>query len=504
MQSKDAQNGSERRRLLAVLAADIVAYTRLMEEDEDDTFYRLKDLNSSIIGPSATRNHGSIVKWTGNGFIGIFDSAVDAVRAAIEIQSGIAAAGAGTVQDRQMRLRIGISAGDVITVPGNVFGDTVNVAVRLQTFAAPGSICISRAIRDAVRGKFTIEYEDRGDLDLKNVADPIGAFRVVFDPIAWTMNEGGAAKAKRFPLPYALAGALVLALVATGAVWFVPSTSPTEAATPPVDETKAVASAPAETKAPAPAAVASASAAPSPPAPSPVPVPAPSPVPAPGPASAAPVSLASLPPEPAAPPLAEGLTASLGMALPGLGDAESKKVVSAYEAASGHKAQAASVQPPGLWRSAKRATADDAASSALEDCQIFYGAPCVLIATDDTVSPVPPGGKWALHDMPRVHYSGDFDPAQIPGIEPDIRGRPDIVGYRSAPGSKAAAFHPTGGRFYTVNGAASQRAAEEAALRNCNNDPERKGKDGPCFLYAAGNEILLSRRLTEPAAAPGK
>src|ERR1700733_7963173 len=139
MQSKDVQNGSERRRLLAVLAADIVAYTRLMEEDEDDTFYRLKDLNSSIIGPSAARNHGSIVKWTGNGFIGIFDSAVDAVRAAIEIQSGIAAAGAGTgtAQDRQMRLRIGISAGDVITVPGNVFGDTVNVAARLQTLAAP-------------------------------------------------------------------------------------------------------------------------------------------------------------------------------------------------------------------------------------------------------------------------------------------------------------------------------------------------------------------------------
>lgn len=473
MQSVDAQNGSERRRLLAVLAADIVAYTRLMEENEDDTFYRLKDLNSSIIGPSAARNHGSIVKWIGNGFIGIFDSAVDAVRAAIEIQSGIAAAGAGTAKDRQMRLRIGISAGDVITVPGNVFGDTVNVAARLQTLAAPGSICISRAIRDAVRGKFTIEYEDRGDLELNSVADPVGAFRVVFDPIAWTMNQSGAAARPSLRWrPYALAGALVLALVATGAVWFIPSNSSTEAAASPLPvETKLLPVSPAETHTPPPAA-----------------------------------SLAALAPAPAPPPppLADRLTANLGLALPGLGEAESKKVASAYEAAPGHKAQAASLQPPGLWRSAKRASADDAASSALENCQIYYGSQCVLIATDDAISPVPPGGKWPLHDMPRVHYSGDFDPSQIPGIEPNTRERADIVAYRSESGPKAAAFHPTGGRFFTVSGVASERVAEEAALRNCNNDPERNGKDGPCFLYAAGNEIVLSRRLTLPMAAPDK
>jgi class 3 adenylate cyclase len=475
MQSVDAQHGSERRRLLAVLAADIVAYTRLMEENEDDTFYRLKDLNSSIIGPSAARNHGSIVKWVGNGFIGIFDSAVDAVRAAIEIQSGIAAAGAGTAQDRQMRLRIGISSGDVITVPGNVFGDTVNAAARLQTLAAPGSICISRAIRDAVRGKFTIEYEDRGDLELNNVADPVGAFRVVFDPIAWTMNQSGAAARASHPWRlYALAGALVLALVATGAVWFIPSNSSTEAAASPLAvDTKLLQISPAETRAPPPSA-----------------------------------ALAALTPAPApvapALPWAERLTANLGLALPGLGDAESKKVASAYEAAPGHKAQAASLQPPGLWRSARRASADDAASSALENCQIFYGSQCVLMATDDAISPVPPGGKWPLHDMPRVHYSGDFDPSQIPGIEPNTRGRADIAGYRSASGPKAAAFHPTGGRFFTVSEAASERAAEEAALRNCNNDPERNGKDGPCFLYATGNEIVLSRRLTLPMAAPSK
>jgi class 3 adenylate cyclase len=467
MQAKDSQDGSERRRLLAVLAADIVAYTRLMEENEDDTFYRLKELNTSIIGPAAARNHGSIVKWVGNGFIGIFESAVDAVRAAIEIQSGIAAAGVGTAQDSQMRLRIGISAGDVITVPGNVFGDTVNVAVRLQGLATPGNICISRAIRDAVRGKFTIEYEDRGDLELKNMAEPVGAFRVVFDPIAWTMNEGAElVKPSRRLKAYALTGALVLALAAAGTIWFIPGKSSVGAAASPAPKTAATA--PRETNAP-------------PPAPAPVPA-----------------QVAALPPTTASPSLADAMAASLSLALPGLSEAEGQRVASAYDGALGHKAQAASLQPPGLWRSAKRQTAEDAVSSALEDCQIFYGAPCALIATDEEVAPLPPSGKWPLHDMPRVHYSGAFDPAQIPGIEPAARERPDIAGYRSATEPKAAAFHPTGGRFFTITGAANQRAAEEAALRNCDNDPDRKGKDGPCFLYAVGNDVVLPRRLTVP------
>jgi class 3 adenylate cyclase len=470
MQSQDTHSEMERRRLLAVLAADIVAYSRLMEEDEDDTFSRLKDLNTSIIAPCAGRNHGSIVKWTGNGFIGIFDSAVDAVRAAIEIQSGIAAAGAGTA-DRQMRLRIGISAGDVIVVPGNVFGDTVNAAARLQTLAAPGNICISRAIKDAVRNKFTIEYEDRGDVELKDMAEPIGAFRVVFDPIAWSMNQGTVAGTSSRFRPYVLGGVLLVALAATGAVWFVPSHRMNEAAATQLPG----ASVPA---------VAEVTAGPPPPVP-------------------ASDKVATLAPPPTL-PTPSGLTVSLSLVLPALGEAESKKVASAYEAVTGHKAQAVSLQPPGLWRSAKRPTAEDAANSALENCQIFYGAPCVLIATDDTISPVPPGGKWPVHDMPRVHYNGDFDPAQIPGIEPDTRRRPDILAYRSVPGPKAAALHPTGGRFFTTIRQASQRLAEETVLRTCNNDPERKGKDGPCFLYAAGNDVVLSRRVTLPMTSAGK
>src|SRR5947207_2007863 len=107
------RQSTEQRRLLAVLVADIVGYSRLMAADEADTFYRLKDLQSSLIVPATERNHGHIVKWTGDGFIAIFDSAVDAVRAAVETQSGAAAAGATAPEDRRIRFRIGINSGDV-------------------------------------------------------------------------------------------------------------------------------------------------------------------------------------------------------------------------------------------------------------------------------------------------------------------------------------------------------------------------------------------------------
>src|SRR5207245_2853227 len=130
-----------------------------MAEHEADTFYRLKDLQTSLLVPATERNNGRIIKWTGDGFLASFDSAVDAVRTAVEIQSGTAAASAGAPEDKRIRFRIGINAGDVIVVPGDVYGDTVNVAARLESAAPPGGICISRGVRDTVRGKFSVDFE---------------------------------------------------------------------------------------------------------------------------------------------------------------------------------------------------------------------------------------------------------------------------------------------------------------------------------------------------------
>src|SRR5207244_8090264 len=163
-------------------------YSRLMAENEADTFYRVKDFQTSLITPTTQRNHGRVVKWTGDGFIGTFDSAVDAVRAAIEIQSGVAAAGATAEDNRRIRFRIGINTGDVIVVPGDVYGDTVNVAARLQALAEPGGISIATGVRDAVRGTFSVEFENRGDLNGKNIPDPVAPSNVILATIAWTMG----------------------------------------------------------------------------------------------------------------------------------------------------------------------------------------------------------------------------------------------------------------------------------------------------------------------------
>ncbi len=451
------RHSAEQRRLLAVVVADIVGYSRLMAEDEADTFYRLKDLQASLIIPATDRNHGHVVKWTGDGFIGTFDSAVDAVRAAVEIQSGAAAAGAGTPDDRRIRFRVGINVGDVICVPGDVYGDTVNIAARLQTLAEPGGICISRGVRDTVRGKFSVEFENRGELEVKNIPDPVGAFNVIFDPIAWTMGRDAAEAPPRGGRVHyvAAAGILLLAAAAAGGIaWYVFGT--------PRD--RAVIAAPASRPV--------------------VPPPAPA-----GPA------------DPAGSGLRTGLAIRLASAVPALGDKTREDRAREYEIARGHKAQAASPDPVGTWRATGRPTAGNAEAAALEQCQIFFGQPCTLLAVDETLQPLPKDGNWPRRDMSRVRHAGLFEPAQIPGAGPAVGQRPDIVNYRSAPAPKAVAYHPNGGRVFTVSGAATQRTAEEEALKACNIDPDRNGVDGSCFLYAAGDQVVLERRLKDPFTA---
>ena len=442
------RHSTEQRRLLAVLVADIVGYSRLMAQDEADTFYRVKDFQSSLITPTTERNHGRVVKWTGDGFIGTFESAVDAVRAAIELQSGAAAAGASAADDRRIRFRIGINTGDVIVVPGDVYGDTVNVAARLQALAEPGGVSISTGVRDAVRGKFSLEFENRGELAVKNIPDPVGTFNVIFDPIAWTMGRDAQPQKPRMGRNRNLlaAGAVLLIAAAAGAGWYFFGKGHTE-----------------------PPAIATPSSEPTPPA-----------------RSHATVSWR------------EDLSARMAVAVPGLGGKALENATQAYEGGQAHKAQAASAVPPGLWRAFGRPTAENAEVSALENCQVNYGQPCALIAVDETLAPMPADRNWPRRDMPRARYSGDFDPAQIPGSAPVLRERADILNYRTAPALKAAAFTPVGGRVFTTVGAVSQRAAEEASLNACDADPLRKDEKGLCFLYAVGDRVVLPLRLSTP------
>jgi hypothetical protein len=199
--------------------------------------------------------------------------------------------------------------------------------------------------------------------------------------------------------------------------------------------------------------------------------------------------------------LRERLSERLASAAPNLSGKSREDHARAYEEARGHKAQAASPEAPGVWRAVERPSAENAEASVLENCQIAYGRACVLIVVDDAIPPAPTDNRWQPQDMPRVRYAGLFEPDQIPGAFPEVRRRSDIVNYRSAQTPKAAAFTPNGGRVFTATAAASQRAAEEAALKACDADPSRKATNGPCFLYAAGDQVVLPRRLKEPLSA---
>jgi hypothetical protein len=206
-------------------------------------------------------------------------------------------------------------------------------------------------------------------------------------------------------------------------------------------------------------------------------------------------------------PLREMLSARLASAVPALDEKTRAVIARDYEGEGLHKAEAASLEPAGTWRSANRLTSEIAEELALEDCQIYYGQPCTLLATDNTVEPTPGDGKWPRHDMPRVRYAGSYDPGQIPGAVLPERERSDVLAYGSAPRPKAAAFRLVGGqgsRLFIVTEAASQHAAEEQALKACNNDPIQSNRQSPCFLYAVGNQVVLPQWFREPVARGNK
>ena len=166
------------RRLAAILAADVAGYSRLMGADEEGTHERLKTHLSELVNPKIAEHRGRIVKNTGDGFLAEFQSVVDAVRCAVEIQRGMAEREPEVPDERRLRFRIGINLGDVIVEERDVFGDGVNVAARLEALAEPGGIWVSRMVRDNVRDKLDYTFEDRGEQQVKNLARPVRVYRV--------------------------------------------------------------------------------------------------------------------------------------------------------------------------------------------------------------------------------------------------------------------------------------------------------------------------------------
>jgi adenylate cyclase len=166
------------RRLAAILAADVVGYSRLTEADEEGTHDRLTTLQRELVDPIIREHRGRIVKNTGDGALVEFRSVVDAVRCAIEVQRALAVRNARAPQDHRIDFRLGVSLGDVIVEPNDIYGHSVNVAVRLEGLAVPGGICLTANAWHCVRGKIAAQVIDLGELHLKNITEPAQVYAI--------------------------------------------------------------------------------------------------------------------------------------------------------------------------------------------------------------------------------------------------------------------------------------------------------------------------------------
>ena len=198
MNSRDGRERAERR-LAAILAADVAGYSRLMGADEEGTLAALKAIRRELGDPKIAEHRGRIVKTTGDGMLVEFPSVVDAVRCAVEVQQGMAARNTDVPAERRIEFRIGINLGDIISDDNDIYGDGVNVAARLEALAEPGGICISRVVRDQVRDKLDIAFDDRGEQQVKNIARPVHVYGI--GPQASRLHAGETPAVPALALP---------------------------------------------------------------------------------------------------------------------------------------------------------------------------------------------------------------------------------------------------------------------------------------------------------------
>src|SRR5271166_5156123 len=181
------------RKIAAILVADIVGYSRLAGADEDRTLSRLRGLRSDLIDPAIAAHHGRIIKRTGDGSLIEFRSVVDAVRCAIEMQNGMVERNAGLAPERRIEFRIGVHLGDAVEeADGDLMGDGVNIAARLEGVCAPGAICLSEDAHRQVKGRLDLAVSDLGPTQLKNIAEPIRVY---------SLDVGHLLQAKHTPAP---------------------------------------------------------------------------------------------------------------------------------------------------------------------------------------------------------------------------------------------------------------------------------------------------------------
>jgi formylglycine-generating enzyme required for sulfatase activity/class 3 adenylate cyclase len=202
------------RRLAAIVAGDISGYSRLMQIDEEGTHNRVKRIERDLIEPTIVEHHGKLVKTTGDGFIAIFDSPVEAVRCSIVIQQNLVGRNAALPKHHWIEYRIGINLGDVIIETDDVYGDGVNIATRLEGIADPGQVYISGGIYEQIKHKVVCGYESLGDRKVKNITDPVRVYRVLPDPAAFQRSRRRREQILIFLLSF------TLLVIAGGLFWY--------------------------------------------------------------------------------------------------------------------------------------------------------------------------------------------------------------------------------------------------------------------------------------------
>jgi adenylate cyclase len=218
------------RRLAAILAADVASYSRLMGADEEGTHKRLRAHLRELIEPKIEEHQGRIVKTSGDGILVEFPSVVDAVRCAAQVQRGMIDREPEATDERRIRFRIGINLGDIIAEGGDIFGDGVNVAARLEALAEPGGICVSGTVRDHIRDRLPYPFEDQGEQSVKNIARRIRVYALRPEDVAELAVAGAPIAVRhRWRGVVAAASVAAAALVLVIARWFWPAarSSPT-------------------------------------------------------------------------------------------------------------------------------------------------------------------------------------------------------------------------------------------------------------------------------------
>jgi len=204
------------RRLAAIVAGDISGYSRLMQLDEEGTHARVRQLRRELIEPSLSEHYGKLITYTGDGFLAMFDSPVEAVRCAIVIQQSMVGRNASLPRDKWILYRIGIHLGDVVVRPPDVFGDGLNIAVRLEGIASPGDVYVSGGVYEQIKNKLVCAYQSLGDRQVKNITDPVSVYRVLPDPAALSQ-----ARRKRWPVVGVLAFLILSNIIAIlGGLYF--------------------------------------------------------------------------------------------------------------------------------------------------------------------------------------------------------------------------------------------------------------------------------------------